>query len=91
MWQRFLTEPAKVHLSRFDRNTQDRIIDRLTWFAENFDDMTLAPLTGEWHGYFKLRVGDIRIIYDVDWQNKLVVVRAIGRRYEIYNRTQRLG
>ena len=37
-------------------------------------------------GSFKLRVGDFRVIADIDRASKLIEVRLIGHRKNIYNK-----
>jgi mRNA interferase RelE/StbE len=58
----------------------------MDWLASDFDKIVPEPLHGEWQGYFRLRVGDRRVIYTVDWQNRLIVVHAVGHRSSIYKR-----
>jgi mRNA interferase RelE/StbE len=42
-------------------------------------------LKGElWKDKFKLRVGDYRVIYSVDFEKKIITVHLIGHRSEIY-------
>lgn len=36
--------------------------------------------------YFKLRVGDYRVLLDIDTSKKLIEVRVVGHRGNIYNR-----
>ena len=38
--------------------------------------------------YYKLRIGDYRLLIDVDFENKVVIVQAIGHRSNIYERTK---
>jgi len=42
----------------------------------------LKPLSGEFKGVYKLRVGDWRVIYTVEGDS--IVVQGIGHRREIY-------
>ncbi len=45
-----------------------------------------VPLTAEFKGKYKLRIGDLRIIYEIDHQNKRIFLVAIGLRKSIYDR-----
>ena len=36
--------------------------------------------------YYKLRVGDYRLLIDVDFKNKVLFVRVVGHRGNIYDR-----
>lgn len=43
-----------------------------------------APLSGEWRGLRRLRVGPYRIIYGFDGEELLVSVVRVGRRGSVY-------
>ena len=43
-------------------------------------------MKGEWQGYYRIRVRDMRIIYWVDEENLVVYVDYIGPRGDIYKR-----
>ena len=53
-------------LSKIDKTVAERITDKLTWLSENIDNITPLPLKGDLSGLYKLKVGDWRIIYDID-------------------------
>jgi mRNA-degrading endonuclease RelE of RelBE toxin-antitoxin system len=79
-----LTTPAKEHLRQFRKRDQRIIIeaiavqlthepDQPTHQRKQLDENALAP--------WELRVGDIRIFYDVSRQEGNVVVLAIGEKH----------
>ena len=68
-----------------DELVADRVLKKLRWLAENFDTIRPEPLAGVFSGLFKLRVGDYRIIYQADREKKLLTVRLVGHRREIYD------
>jgi mRNA interferase RelE/StbE len=43
-------------------------------------------LRGELEGLFSLRIGGMRVVYEVDAEKKAVVVLAIGPRGDIYRK-----
>ena len=43
-------------------------------------------LHGELDGLFSLRVGEMRIVYEIDLDQKIIVVHAIGPRGDIYKK-----
>ena len=51
---------------------------------EHFDQIIPLPLSEKWRGFFKLRVGKWRIIYEVEEGNKTIVIHRIGPRNQIY-------
>ena len=61
-----------------------RIISRIQWLAEHFDEIKPELLTGTLSGFFKLRAGDYRIIYKVRRDENLIVIHRIGHRREVY-------
>ena len=85
-WQFLITPEAEEDLTKLDRSVRKRVIQKLRWLVDNFEDVPPLPLAGDWSGYFKLRVGDWRIIYEVEHERQRVVVHHIGRRDEIYKR-----
>jgi len=81
----FLPE-AEQDLAKFDRQIRRRIIDKLDWLAENFDTFFPLVLTGEFREFYKLRVGDWRVIYKINWQSQTIIICYIDRRDKIYKR-----
>jgi mRNA-degrading endonuclease RelE of RelBE toxin-antitoxin system len=57
------------------RDQQREVIRRLEASPEHG-----KPLTGQLRGCFRHRVGDIRVVYEIDRAAKVVVIVAIGRR-----------
>ncbi|WP_414588262.1 type II toxin-antitoxin system RelE family toxin [Scytonema sp. PCC 10023] len=55
---------ALVSLERLTLVVRKRIISKIIWLAENLDQITPQPLTSDLSGFYKLRVGDYRVIYD---------------------------
>jgi len=46
--------------------------------------ITPEPLKGELKGLLKLRIGDYRLLYTCDYDEKLISVHLIGHRKNIY-------
>jgi mRNA interferase RelE/StbE len=81
-----LTKEAEEDLERLDSTTRKRILKRLKWFKENFNQISPLPLRGKWYGFFKLRIGKFRIIYEVEKDKNLVTIHYIGKRENIYKK-----
>jgi mRNA interferase RelE/StbE len=56
--------------------------DRLT--EEPLHHHSIKPLVGELQGSYRMRVGDIRIVYSIDESAKTVFVEVIGFRGDVY-------
>ncbi len=83
MYEIIFSQKAKKELYKLEKTIQERIItalERIRIRPENY----LAKLVGD-PGY-KLRVGDYRIIMDIDNTNILILVIKIGHRKSIYKR-----
>jgi len=82
MRQLKFTAEAKADLAKLDKPLARQVFKKLCWLAENFDSIVPEPLTGDWKGVFKLRVGDYRALYTFD--KIRLVVHFIRHRREVY-------
>ena len=41
-------------------------------------------MVGEWQGYYRLRIGDFRVIFWLDQEARIIYVDYIGPRGDIY-------
>jgi len=85
-WQCILTKEAELDLKRLDYSTRKRILEKIKWMRENFDQITPLPLGGKWRGFFKLRVGDWRVVYEIEISTNLITIHYIDHRNKIYKR-----
>ena len=75
---------AVEDLSRLDKVIAQRILTKIRWLSENFDNLTPEVLIGGWQGLFKLRVGSYRVVYTVSQKDQLITVHLVGHRRGIY-------
>jgi len=54
----------------------------LDWYARNFDTIVPEPLSGNFVGTYKFRIGDWRIIYVIEGET--LVIHFVGHRKEVY-------
>ena len=80
---------ARQDLAGLDCSLRRRILDRLQWFSENFDYISPLPLSNEWRGFFKLRVGDWRVVYTFNTERKVIIVQYIDHRDKIYKKRRK--
>jgi mRNA interferase RelE/StbE len=76
-----LTELARAKLGKLDPRTRVRIVQKLGQAAEN-PSRSLERLSSV--ESYKLRVGDYRVIIDVDWKRQILFVLTLGHRSTIY-------
>ena len=46
--------------------------------------LDIRRLRGEWEGFLRLRVGDIRVIFRLDFENKIIYIYNIHYRKSAY-------
>jgi mRNA interferase RelE/StbE len=78
-------EPESINdLDEISQVVRDRILKKIQWLTVNFEKISPLSLTGQWSGFYKLRVGDYRVIYELDIENQLIFIARVGHRREIY-------
>lgn len=76
---------CKKTLESINRETAQRIIEKIKWLAEHADEIVhhqLIPLPDELKGL--CRVGDWRVFYVVHHKEKRIVIRGIAHRSEAH-------
>jgi mRNA interferase RelE/StbE len=81
----YLTDRAERSLVRLDRQIARRILRKLTTLAENVEVVQHVAMAGRWKGYYRIRIGDYRAIYDLDYNERILIVILIGHRREVYD------
>ncbi|MBI2549337.1 type II toxin-antitoxin system RelE/ParE family toxin [Candidatus Woesearchaeota archaeon] len=82
MYEIIFSDSAKKQLEKLDRLTQDRIIKALERIRIR-PEAYVTTLVGD-RGY-KFRVGDYRLILDVDTGFLRILIIKVGHRKNIYN------
>jgi mRNA interferase RelE/StbE len=79
-------EPEAIaSLEKLSSTNRQRILTKITWLAENFEQITPQPLTADYAGFYKLRIGDYRVIYEFNGDEQIIFIDKIGHRSEIYD------
>ncbi len=86
MYEIRLLEEASENLAELDKPIAQRIYRKLMWLAENAAVVAPKGLRKGLSGLSKLREGDYRAVYEVDHQEKIIIVRFIGHRRDVYER-----
>jgi mRNA interferase RelE/StbE len=84
MYQIRILDAATRDLAKPDAATARRIVNRVCWLAENLDEIKPEAFTGNLAGFYKLRVGDYRVVYEIVYSEQTIVVHLVGHRREIY-------
>ena len=86
MYRLRIIQAATRDLERLDKPLARRIAERINWLAANLDDIRPEPITGDLAGFYKFRVGDYRIMYEILHAENVIVIHQIGHRRDIYRR-----
>jgi len=82
MYLIFLENRAKKELKKLDKRFKLKasdFIDKL-----QFNPFLGEKMSGEYDGSYRIKIPPLRIIYFPDFKNKIIRIRAIGFRGDIY-------
>lgn len=79
---------AARQFSALDRGLQTRLARRIDTLAANPRPQGVKKLSGE-EDLYRLRVGDYRILYQIQERRLVVLVVGVGHRSEIYRGLRR--
>ena len=80
----FKRSAAKV-LKKLPKPDRRRIRDKIDSFANNLPDPAATKMKGD-NPFHRARVGDYRIIYEIQEDTLVILVLKIGHRKEVYRR-----
>lgn len=83
-WKIKFTPEGEDDLCILDKKVRGRIVNKIQWFAKHFPNVISESLSNKWKNFYKLRVGDWRIVYQIEYDNKFIVIYRIARRDKIY-------
>ena len=86
MYQVRILEEAARDLAKVETAVARRIVNRIRWLAENLDDIQPEALTGNLAGFYKLRAGDYRVVYEIVHSEQMIIIHLVGHRREIYRK-----
>ena len=83
MFKIIWTEKSSKQLDNLNENISSRIVKKVDELSENPFSKDIKKLKGE--SAFRLRVGDYRIIFDIDIKNNIIYILRLGHRKNIYD------
>jgi mRNA interferase RelE/StbE len=73
------------YLTRLPGDKKELVKNRLRLLAEAPGQYPgLVSMTGQWKGYSRIRIGELRVIFEIDELTKTIYVDYLGPRGEIY-------
>ncbi len=85
-WKIDYTDTAKKQLRKLDKPTARRIVDYLDERISALENprSTGKALTGPFGSFWRYRIGDCRVICDIQDNTLRILVVQLGNRREIY-------
>lgn len=80
----FWTTEAVSDLKSLERVFVKRIVNKITWFGENFNNLTPEMLSNDLSNLYKIRVGNYRVVYSIS--NNTLQIEWIGHREDVYKK-----
>jgi mRNA interferase RelE/StbE len=81
----YLEKVAETDLKRLPTTTFHRIIPQIRALAENPRPSGCRKLTGSKNDW-RIRIGDYRVIYEIDEKVKAVRIMRVRHRREVYRK-----
>ncbi len=78
------SESAAKELRKLDRTVANRIFKKVSQLSENPYHFEVTKLVGD--PYFRLRVGDYRVIFDIQNDMLRILVLKVGHRKNVYKK-----
>jgi mRNA interferase RelE/StbE len=79
------TKTSAKALKAIPKTAQKRIAKRIENLAEGPPEPTKTKMKGD-NPFHRVRVGDYRIIYEIQNEILLIIILKIGHRKEVYRR-----
>lgn len=84
-WFQIAYRPDVVSdLRKVDAATAQRLLDKTKWLASNVGNLRHEPLAPDLPRLSKYAVGDWRIVYAVNQEDRLVDVHWLAHRRDLY-------
>ena len=77
-------EAAEDNLDELPSELALKIHDRIESHLIQAPKQLGKALVGQYRGLYRYRYGDYRILYEIDADNKLIIINRVGHRKEIY-------
>lgn len=84
MYQVNLSNQARKSLKKLDKRFQKKVLLILELLRDN--PFLGEKMAGIFEGSYRIKIPPVRIIYATDTKNKVIWIRAIGHRGDVYKK-----
>jgi mRNA interferase RelE/StbE len=79
----FIEKKAEKDLRRLPKNYQNKIIKKILNLKDNPKPIETRKITSS-ENYYRIKVGDYRIIYEINYKEKRINIFRVRHRKEAY-------
>lgn len=72
-------------LKEISTKVQPQILKKTNWLGLNFEQVQPKGLAENLAGFYKLRAGDYRVLYEIDEELEVVAIARVGHQRDIYD------
>jgi mRNA interferase RelE/StbE len=83
VYEIFIEKKAEKDLRRLPKNYQNKIIQKILNLKGNPKPIEARKITSS-ENYYRVRVGDYRIIYEINYKEKRINIFRVRHRKEAY-------
>ena len=80
-----LSSKSKQFLKKVDSKLRNRILQKIKLLKINPVLSDSKKIIGD-SSVFRIRVGNYRILYEIKWSEKIILIVIIDKRSRVYNR-----
>lgn len=80
----FIKKSAQRGLAKITKRLRENIARRIDALGTDPRPHGMVVLKGHLHGSFRIRVGDFRVVYDIDDETCRVLIVMVRDRKEVY-------
>ena len=78
------------YLGSIDKSLSQKIIKKVSELSDCVENLNIKKLKSKSYDLYRLRVGDIRVVYSIEHKRITICVVAVGPRKDIYNKIKSL-
>lgn len=87
MYEVYISHEAEKHYKKLDKRNKERINNSISSISkEPLSGVHIKKLWGELEGKYRYAIGSLRIVYEVDTKDKVVKIKAIRSRGDVYKK-----
>ena len=85
MYRVTIHRQASRYLKKLPTPEKENIKESLRKLAlDPFQIPNVKHMVGEWKGYHRIRIGNVRVIFWIDQEEKIIYIDHIGPRGDVY-------